>query len=78
MEGGRRDMVDVTLRLLMCALIEAPDYSESPTFANAFVGLMLQVSYTRTLRPHTLVAYTDSDCRRVSVGKVMAVHTSSA
>ena len=41
-DGSRADMVDATLRLLMSALIEAPDYGSSPTFANTFISTMIQ------------------------------------
>ena len=41
-DGSRKDMVDRTLRLLMCALLEAPDYGSSPTFANTFIATMIE------------------------------------
>lgn len=41
-DGSRDDMVDLTLRLLMCALLEAPDYGSSPTFANTFIATMIE------------------------------------
>ena len=41
-EGQRVDVVDATLRLLMSALVEAPEYARSPTFANMFVKGMLE------------------------------------
>jgi len=40
-DGSRADMVDVTLRLLMSAMIEAPDYASSPKFANTFISTMI-------------------------------------
>lgn len=41
-DGSRADMVDATLRLLMSAMIEAPDYASSPKFANTFISTMIQ------------------------------------
>ena len=41
-DSGRKDMVDLTLRLLMFSLVEAPEYAQSPTFANTLVRGMIE------------------------------------
>ena len=41
-DSGRKDIVDLTLRLLMFSLVEAPEYAQSPTFANTLVRGMIE------------------------------------